>query len=42
MRFHVCPEWAEQHREAWEELIRARWLRQDEEFAAVSRRNMEN
>ncbi|KAK1653185.1 hypothetical protein QYE76_070990 [Lolium multiflorum] len=38
----VCPEWAEQHREAWEELIRARWLRQDEEFAAVSRRNMEN
>ena len=42
MRFQVCPEWAEQHREAWEELIRARWLRQDEEFAAVSRRNMEN
>ncbi|XP_071684935.1 uncharacterized protein [Lolium perenne] len=38
----VCPEWAEQHREAWEELIRARWLRQDEEFEAVSRRNMEN
>ncbi|XP_071676781.1 uncharacterized protein [Lolium perenne] len=38
----VCPEWAEQHREAWEELIRARWLREDEEFAAVSRRNMEN
>ncbi|KAK1692814.1 hypothetical protein QYE76_009511 [Lolium multiflorum] len=38
----VCPEWAEQHREAWEELIRARWLRQDEEFAAVLRRNMEN
>ncbi|XP_071681354.1 uncharacterized protein [Lolium perenne] len=38
----VCPEWAEKHREAWEELIRARWLRLDEEFAAVSRRNMEN
>ncbi|KAK1669701.1 hypothetical protein QYE76_057860 [Lolium multiflorum] len=41
-KFWVCPEWAEQHREAWEELIRARWLREDEEFAAVSRRNMEN
>ncbi|KAK1664375.1 hypothetical protein QYE76_052534 [Lolium multiflorum] len=35
-KFWVCPEWAEQHREAWEELIRVRWLREDEEFAAVA------
>ncbi|KAK1644860.1 hypothetical protein QYE76_062665 [Lolium multiflorum] len=38
----VCPEWAEPHKEAWEELIRARWLKMDEEFAVVSRRNIEN
>ena len=42
MHFQVIPEWAEPHQDAWEEVVRTRWLRQDEEFAAVSRRNMEN
>jgi hypothetical protein len=42
LHFQVVPEWAESHREAWAELVSMRWLRADEEFAAVSMRNSEN
>ncbi|KAK1678262.1 hypothetical protein QYE76_039110 [Lolium multiflorum] len=30
------------HAEAWEEMVRTRWLKMDEDFAAVARRNAEN
>jgi hypothetical protein len=42
LHFQVVPEWAEAYREAWEELVRMRWLRTDEEFAAVSMQNLDN
>ncbi|XP_071684909.1 uncharacterized protein [Lolium perenne] len=38
----VIPDWAEPHAEAWEEMVRTRWLKMDEDFAAVARRNAEN
>nr|XP_051199994.1 uncharacterized protein LOC127313523 [Lolium perenne] len=38
----VIPDWAEPHAEAWEEMVRTRWLKMDEDFAAVARRNTEN
>lgn len=42
MHFQVVPDWAKGHLDAWEEVVRTRWLREDEEFAAVARRNAEN
>ncbi|KAK1631130.1 hypothetical protein QYE76_005445 [Lolium multiflorum] len=38
----VIPDWAEPHAEAWEEMVRTRWLKMDEDFAAVARWNAEN
>ena len=42
MHFQVRPEWTEGREAAWMQVIKTRWLRDDEEFAAVSRRNAEN
>ena len=42
MHFQVAPEWTEGREAAWRQVIKTRWLREDEEFAAVSRRNAEN
>lgn len=42
MHFQVVPVWAENKKDAWAELVRTRWLRENDEFAAVARRNSEN
>ena len=42
MHFQVAPGWIEGRDDAWRELIRTRWLKEDEEFAAVARRKAEN
>ena len=42
MHFQVVPYWAEDHEDAWAEVVRTRWLKEDEQFAAVARRNAEN
>ena len=42
MHFQVVPFWAEDKEDAWAEVVRMRWLREDEEFTAVARRNAEN
>jgi hypothetical protein len=39
--FQVILEWAQQHPEAWEELIRTRGLRENEVFVATVRQNTE-
>ena len=42
MHFQVVPFWAEDKEDAWAEVVKTRWLREDEEFAAMARRNAEN
>ena len=43
MHFQVVPDWADGARlDAWKELVRTRWLKEDEDFAAVAERNAKN
>ena len=43
MHFQVVPDWADGTRlDAWKELVKTRWLLEDQEFAAVARRNAKN
>ena len=42
MHFQVAPFWTEDKEDAWAAIVTRRWFREDEEFAAVARRNAAN